>query len=113
MRRIFGKIHGGVVSQDNNYSRPHPFWRRAEGRTPLTFGQVLGLTFFSAVRMWTEDTRHRSFLYHFFLAVLFGNLLLGIIYTAFLGYIGAKTGPPPTSCTLPFGVKGSWLPRCC
>ena len=45
-----------------------------------------------------------------FLAVLFGNLLLGI-YTAFLGFIGAKTGlSTHLLARYSFGVKGSWLP---
>lgn len=78
------------MSQDNNYSQgPVPLAAR-KGVVPLTF-VMLGLTFFSA-SMWTGGTLGTGLSYNdFFLAVLFGNLLLGI-YTAFLGYIGAKTG---------------------
>nr|WP_215417942.1 cytosine permease [Escherichia coli] len=75
----------------------------------LTF-VMLGLTFFSA-SMWTGGTLGTGLSYHdFFLAVLIGNLLLGI-YTSFLGYIGAKTGlTTHLLARFSFGVKGSWLP---
>lgn len=71
---------------------------------------MLGLTFFSA-SMWTGGTLGTGLSYHdFFLAVLIGNLLLGI-YTSFLGYIGAKTGlTTHLLARFSFGVKGSWLP---
>ena len=63
--------------------------------------------------MWTGGTLGTGLSYNdFFLAVLFGNLLLGI-YTAFLGFIGAKTGLSTHLHLLArysFGVKGSWLP---
>ncbi len=61
--------------------------------------------------MWTGGTLGTGLTYHdFFLAVFFGNLLLGI-YTAFLGYIGAKTGlSTHLLARYSFGVKGSWLP---
>ncbi len=61
--------------------------------------------------MWTGGTLGTGLSYNdFFLAVLFGNLLLGI-YTAFLGYIGAKTGlSTHLLARYSFGVKGSWLP---
>ncbi len=97
------------MSQDNNYSRgPVPLAAR-KGVIPLTF-VMLGLTFFSA-SMWTGGTLGTGLSYNdFFLAVLFGNLLLGI-YTAFLGYIGAKTGlSTHLLARYSFGVKGSWLP---
>ncbi|MEF1214626.1 cytosine permease, partial [Vibrio alginolyticus] len=46
----------------------------------------------------------------FFLAVLIGNLILGI-YTSFLGYIGASTGlSTHLLARFSFGSKGSWLP---
>lgn len=78
------------MSQDNNFSQgPVPQSAR-KGVLALTF-VMLGLTFFSA-SMWTGGTLGTGLSYHdFFLAVLIGNLLLGI-YTSFLGYIGAKTG---------------------
>nr|VUD25028.1 cytosine permease [Salmonella sp. NCTC 7297] len=97
------------MSQDNNYSQgPVPQAAR-KGVIPLTF-VMLGLTFFSA-SMWTGGTLGTGLSYHdFFLAVLLGNLLLGI-YTAFLGYIGAKTGlSTHLLARYSFGVKGSWLP---
>ncbi|MDU5909997.1 MAG: cytosine permease, partial [Escherichia coli] len=60
---------------------------------------------------WTGGTLGTGLSYHdFFLAVLIGNLLLGI-YTSFLGYIGAKTGlTTHLLARFSFGVKGSWLP---
>ena len=97
------------MSQDNNYSQgPVPLAAR-KGVIPLTF-VMLGLTFFSA-SMWTGGTLGTGLSYNdFFLAVLFGNLLLGI-YTAFLGYIGAKTGlSTHLLARYSFGIKGSWLP---
>lgn len=52
---------------------------------------MLGLTFFSA-SMWTGGTLGTSLHYDdFWTAILIGNLMLGV-YTACLGYIGAKTG---------------------
>lgn len=61
--------------------------------------------------MWTGGTLGTGLSYNdFFLAVLFGNLLLGI-YTAFLGFIGAKTGlSTHLLARYSFGLKGSWLP---
>lgn len=97
------------MSQDNNYSQgPVPLAAR-KGVVPLTF-VMLGLTFFSA-SMWTGGTLGTGLSYNdFFLAVLFGNLLLGI-YTAFLGFIGAKTGlSTHLLARYSFGLKGSWLP---
>ncbi len=97
------------MSQDNNYSQvPVPPAAR-KGVVPLTF-VMLGLTFFSA-SMWTGGTLGTGLSYNdFFLAVLFGNLLLGV-YTAFLGYIGSKTGlSTHLLARYSFGVKGSWLP---
>ena len=97
------------MSQDNNYSQgPVPLAAR-KGVVPLTF-VMLGLTFFSA-SMWTGGTLGTGLSYNdFFLAVLFGNLLLGI-YTAFLGYIGAQTGlSTHLLARYSFGIKGSWLP---
>ncbi len=84
----------------------------AEGRDSTDVCHV-GFNVFSA-SMWTGGTLGTGLTYHdFFLAVLFGNLLLGI-YTAFLGYIGAKTGlSTHLLARYSFGVKGSWLPRCC
>lgn len=71
---------------------------------------MLGLTFFSA-SMWTGGTLGTGLAFDdFFLAVLIGNLLLGI-YTSFLGYIGASTGlSTHLLARYSFGIKGSWLP---
>ncbi len=96
------------MSQDNNYSRGQ-FPCGAEGRDSTDVCHV-GFNVFSA-SMWTGGTLGTGLTYHdFFLAVFFGNLLLGI-YTAFLGYIGAKTGlSTHLLARYSFGVKGSWLP---
>ncbi|WP_286262590.1 cytosine permease [Thalassotalea atypica] len=71
---------------------------------------MLGLTFFSA-SMWTGGKLGTGLSFDdFFSAVLIGNLLLGI-YTATLGYIGAKTGlSTHLLARYSFGVRGSWLP---
>ncbi|MCB2545450.1 cytosine permease, partial [Listeria monocytogenes] len=71
---------------------------------------MLGLTFFSA-SMWTGGTLGTGLSYDdFFLAVLLGNLMLGL-YTAILGCIGARTGlSTHLLAHYSFGSKGSWLP---
>lgn len=97
------------MSSDNNYSQgPVPLSAR-KGGLALTF-VMLGLTFFSA-SMWTGGSLGTGLSFDdFFLAVLIGNLLLGI-YTAFLGYVGSKTGlSTHLLARYSFGVKGSWLP---
>nr|WP_208292069.1 cytosine permease [Providencia rettgeri] len=98
-----------IVSEDKNYSHgPVPISAR-KGGLALTF-VMLGLTFFSA-SMWTGGALGTGLDFHdFFLAVLIGNLLLGI-YTAFLGFIGSKTGlTTHLLARYSFGIKGSWLP---
>nr|MCD4627891.1 cytosine permease [Proteus mirabilis] len=97
------------MSQDNNYSQgPVPISAR-KGGLALTF-VMLGLTFFSA-SMWTGGALGTGLSFNdFFLVVLIGNLLLGI-YTAFLGFIGSKTGlTTHLLARYSFGIKGSWLP---
>ena len=97
------------MSEDKNYSHgPVPISAR-KGGLALTF-VMLGLTFFSA-SMWTGGALGTGLDFHdFFLAVLIGNLLLGI-YTAFLGFIGSKTGlTTHLLARYSFGIKGSWLP---
>lgn len=87
------------MSQDNNYSQgPVPLAAR-KGVIPLTF-VMLGLTFFSA-SMWTGGTLGTGLTYHdFFLAVLFGNLLLGILHCiSWLHRRKNRTLHPPP-CTL-------------
>ncbi|EKT60785.1 cytosine permease [Providencia burhodogranariea] len=97
------------MSSDKNYSHgPVPISAR-KGGLALTF-VMLGLTFFSA-SMWTGGTLGTGLSFNdFFLAVLIGNLILGI-YTAFLGYIGSKTGlTTHLLARYSFGIRGSWLP---
>ena len=96
------------MSADNFILKPVPVSER-KGIIALTF-VMLGLTFFSA-SMWTGGTLGTTLTYDdFFLAVLIGNLMLGV-YTSFLGYIGAKTGlTTHILARYSFGIKGSWLP---
>ncbi|USD62782.1 cytosine permease [Vibrio sp. SCSIO 43140] len=97
------------MSADNNYSLgPVPISAR-KGVASLTM-VMLGLTFFSA-SMWTGGSLGTGLSFNdFFLAVLIGNLILGI-YTSFLGYIGASTGlSTHLLARFSFGSKGSWLP---
>ncbi|MGL5948933.1 MAG: cytosine permease [Aeromonas sp.] len=97
------------MSQDNEFCLgPVPQHAR---KSPFALLVVmLGLTFFSA-SMWTGGTLGTGLrLNDFFLAVLLGNLLLGV-YTAALGYIGASTGlSTHLLARYAFGEKGSWLP---
>ncbi|WP_063656140.1 cytosine permease [Aliivibrio fischeri] len=97
------------MSHDNDYSLgPVPRTAR-KGVVSLTL-VMLGLTFFSA-SMWTGGSLGTGLSFNdFFLAVLIGNLILGI-YTSFLGYIGASTGlSTHLLARFSFGSKGSWLP---
>ncbi|GAA5646096.1 cytosine permease [Vibrio proteolyticus] len=97
------------MAADNNYSLgPVPVSAR-KGVASLTM-VMLGLTFFSA-SMWTGGSLGTGLSFNdFFLAVLIGNLILGI-YTSCLGYIGASTGlSTHLLARFSFGSKGSWLP---
>ena len=97
------------MSYDNDYSLgPVPKTAR-KGVISLTL-VMLGLTFFSA-SMWTGGSLGTGLSFDdFFLAVLIGNLILGI-YTSFLGYIGASTGfSTHLLARFSFGSKGSWIP---
>ncbi len=97
------------MAQDNDFSLgPVPRSAR-KGILSLSF-VMLGLTFFSA-SMWTGGSLGAGLTFNdFFLAVLLGNLLLGI-YTSFLGYIGSSTGlSTHLLARFSFGSKGSWLP---
>ncbi|ARC93599.1 cytosine permease [Vibrio coralliilyticus] len=97
------------MSGDNNYSLgPVPTTAR-KGVVSLTM-VMLGLTFFSA-SMWTGGSLGTGLSFNdFILAVLIGNLILGI-YTSFLGYIGSSTGlSTHLLARYSFGTKGSWLP---
>ncbi|WP_337263955.1 MULTISPECIES: cytosine permease [unclassified Serratia (in: enterobacteria)] len=97
------------MAQDNNFSQGAVPQHAKKGALALTF-VMLGLTFFSA-SMWTGGALGTGLGYRdFFLVVLIGNLLLGI-YTACLGYIGAKTGlTTHLLARFSFGSRGSWLP---
>lgn len=97
------------MAKDDNFSLgPVPKTER-KGVVSLTL-VMLGLTFFSA-SMWTGGSLGTGLTYHdFFMAVLIGNLLLGI-YTSLLGYIGSSTGlSTHLLARFSFGSKGSWLP---
>ncbi|MGF1899534.1 cytosine permease [Aliivibrio sifiae] len=97
------------MSHDNDFSLgPVPKCAR-KGVVSLTL-VMLGLTFFSA-SMWTGGALGTGLSFNdFFLAVLIGNLILGI-YTSFLGYIGASTGlSTHLLARFSFGSKGSWIP---
>ncbi|PSU35964.1 cytosine permease [Photobacterium lutimaris] len=97
------------MAGDNNYSLGAVPQEARKGVASLTM-VMLGLTFFSA-SMWTGGTLGTGLSYDdFFLAVLIGNLILGI-YTSFLGYIGASSGlSTHLLARFSFGSKGSWLP---
>lgn len=97
------------MADDNNYSLgPVPSNAR-KGVASLTM-VMLGLTFFSA-SMWTGGALGTGLTFNdFFLAVLAGNLILGV-YTSILGYIGASTGlSTHLLARYSFGTQGSWLP---
>jgi cytosine permease len=97
------------MASDNNYSLgPVPNSAR-KSVASLTM-VMLGLTFFSA-SMWTGGTLGTGLSFDdFLLAVLIGNLILGI-YTSCLGYIGASSGlSTHLLARFSFGSKGSWLP---
>lgn len=97
------------MQQDANYSQ-EPVPRHARKNALALSAVMLGLTFFSA-SMWTGGRLGTGLALHdFFLAVLAGNLMLGV-YTATLGYIGARTGlSTHLLARYSFGAKGSWLP---
>lgn len=97
------------MAGDNNYSLGAVPPSARKGALSLTM-VMLGLTFFSA-SMWTGGALGTGLVFNdFFLAVLIGNLLLGI-YTSFLGYIGASTGlTTHLLARFSFGIRGSWLP---
>ncbi|MDD9175381.1 MULTISPECIES: cytosine permease [Aliivibrio] len=97
------------MSNDNDYSLSAVPKTARKGAVSLTL-VMLGLTFFSA-SMWTGGSLGTGLSFDdFFLAVLIGNLILGI-YTSFLGYIGASTGlSTHLLARFSFGSKGSWIP---
>ncbi|QIQ22316.1 cytosine permease [Zophobihabitans entericus] len=97
------------MSNDNNYSQEAVPQSAKKNLLSLTF-IMLSLTFFSA-SMWAGGTLGTGLTFsQFFFALFIGNLLLGI-YSATLGYIGAKTGfSTHLLARFSFGLKGSWLP---
>lgn len=97
------------MSKDMNYSQEAVPASAKKSLISLTF-LMLSLTFFSA-SMWAGGRLGTGLNFQqFFFALLVGNLLLGI-YSATLGYIGAKTGfSTHLLARFSFGLKGSWLP---
>lgn len=97
------------MQEDVNYSQQSVPLSARKNALALS-AVMLGLTFFSA-SMWTGGKLGTGLEFNdFFLAVLIGNLMLGV-YTSALGYIGARTGlSTHLLARYSFGVKGSWLP---
>ncbi|WP_392561412.1 cytosine permease [Orbus sturtevantii] len=95
--------------KDHNFSQEAVPLSAKKNVISLTF-IMLSLTFFSA-SMWAGGTLGTGLTFSdFFLALFIGNLLLGL-YSAILGYIGAKTGfSTHLLARFSFGRKGSWLP---
>lgn len=96
------------MAQDNDFSLgPVP---QTERKGDIPHSRDVGVNLFSA-SMWTGGSLGTGLTYHdFFMAVLIGNLLLGI-YTSLLGYIGSSTGlSTHLLARFSFGSKGSWLP---
>lgn len=98
-----------LKKKDDNFSQEAVPQSAKKGIISLTF-IMLSLTFFSA-SMWAGGTLGTGLTFNqFFFALFIGNLLLGI-YSAILGYIGAKTGfSTHLLARFSFGLKGSWLP---
>jgi len=96
-------------TKDHNFSQEAVPQSAKKGAISLTF-IMLSLTFFSA-SMWAGGTLGTGLSFNnFFFALFIGNLLLGM-YSATLGYIGAKTGfSTHLLARFSFGRKGSWLP---
>ena len=97
------------MSNDTNFSQEAVPQNAKKSILSLTF-IMLSLTFFSA-SMWAGGTLGTGLDFkRFFFALFIGNLLLGI-YSATLGYIGAKTGlSTHLLARFSFGTKGSWVP---
>lgn len=95
--------------KDHDFSQEAVPLSAKKGVISLTF-IMLSLTFFSA-SMWAGGKLGIGLTFkNFFFALFIGNLLLGI-YSATLGYIGAKTGfSTHLLARFSFGLKGSWLP---
>lgn len=97
------------MSEDVNYSQGIVPLNQRKSLLSLAF-IMLGLTFFSASMLAGGRIGAGLNLQNFFIAVLIGNSFLAI-YTAFLGYIGVKTGlTTHLLARYAFGRRGAWLP---
>ena len=97
------------MATDANFSQnPVPLDKRRSNFSLVFI--MLGLAFFSA-SMWTGGILGIGLtMGQFVLALALGNGFLAL-YTAILGYIGAKTGLNTNLLArFSFGVKGSWIP---
>lgn len=97
------------MATDANFSQnPVPLDKRRSNFSLVFI--MLGLAFFSA-SMWTGGILGIGLsMGQFILALVLGNGFLAL-YTAILGYIGAKTGLNTNLLArFSFGVKGSWIP---
>lgn len=78
------------MSEDVNYSQGTVPLNQRKSLLSLAF-IMLGLTFFSASMLAGGRVGAGLNLNNFFIAIIIGNSFLAI-YTAFLGFIGVKTG---------------------
>lgn len=96
-------------SKDVNFSQEVVPQHQRKSLISLAF-IMLGLTFFSASMLAGGRVGAGLDLNHFFIAIIIGNTFLAI-YTAFLGYIGVKTGlTTHLLARYAFGRRGAWLP---
>lgn len=97
------------MSDDINFSQGIVPSNQRKSLLSLAF-IMLGLTFFSASMLAGGRVGAGLDLNNFFIAIIIGNSFLAI-YTAFLGYIGVKTGlTTHLLARYAFGRKGAWLP---
>lgn len=97
------------MSEDVNYSQGTVPLHQRKSLLSLAF-IMLGLTFFSASMLAGGRVGAGLDLQNFFIAIIIGNSFLAI-YTAFLGYIGVKTGlTTHLLARYAFGRRGAWLP---
>lgn len=96
-------------SKDVNFSQEVVPQHQRKSLISLAF-IMLGLTFFSASMLAGGRVGAGLDLNNFFIAIIIGNTFLAI-YTAFLGYIGVKTGlTTHLLARYAFGRRGAWLP---
>lgn len=97
------------MSEDVNYSQGTVPLNQRKSLLSLAF-IMLGLTFFSASMLAGGRVGAGLNLNNFFIAIIIGNSFLAI-YTAFLGFIGVKTGlTTHLLARYTFGRRGAWLP---